>query len=460
MKIDRPGLRGRRVTVMGLGLHGGGIATARFLAGCGARVTVTDLRPRELLQPSLDRLAGLDLSYELGGHPPELFSDTNLVVKNPAVPEGSPLLRLARERGVPVESDVSLFLALCGGPLLAVTGSKGKSTTASALHAALLDRWPGARLGGNITVSPLTFLDDLRAGNPVVLELSSWQLADLRGREVFRPRVSVLTNLLPDHQDRYGGMEGYIADKQVIFANQAEGDCALFNRDDPRQAGFGRQTRARALWFAARPLEAGLEGAWLEGGEGRLRLDGREEALLGEALLPGEHNRLNLLAAGLAAVLFGVEPERARAALAAFGGLPHRLELVRQKEGVRLYNDSAATMPHATAAALRSLPAPVVLITGGTDKALDFEPLAGPLRLPRAIWLLAGSATQKLRALLEREGIPYRGPFESLEEIVRGAFAESRPGTSILFSPASASFEKFRNEFDRGDRFRELARAL
>ncbi len=460
MRIDRPDLRGRRVTVMGLGLHGGGIATARFLAGRGARVTVTDLRPRELLQPSLEQLAGLDLSYALGGHPEALFTDTDLVVKNPAVPEGSPLLRRARESGVPVESDISLFLGQCDNPVLAVTGSKGKSTTASALHAALLARFPGARLGGNITVSPLTFLPDLAPGDPVVLELSSWQLADLRGREVFRPRVSLITNLLPDHQDRYDGMERYVADKMVIFESQGEGDFALFNRDDPLQAGFGGQTRARAYWFSARPLEGGLEGAWLAGETGRLRLGGRTGMLLGEVLLTGGHNRLNLLAAGLAGALFGLEAEEVRAALARFGGLPHRLELVREKDGVRLYNDSAATMPHATAAALRSLPPPVVLITGGTDKALDFAPLAGPLRLPSAIWLLAGSATEKIRALLDRERIAYHGPFESLEEIVRQAVAGSAPGTSVLFSPASASFEKFRNEFDRGDRFREMARAL
>lgn len=459
MTGSRENLRGRRVTVMGLGLHGGGLAAARFLAGRGACVTVTDLRSRELLAPSLEKLADLDLRYVLGEHRPELFTGTDLVVKNPAVPDSSPFLRLARERGVPVETDISLFLGLCANPVLAVTGSKGKSTTSAAVHFCLSSRFPRARLGGNITVSPLSFLADLEPQDPVVLELSSWQLADLRGRG-FRPRVSVVTNLLPDHQDRYTGMERYIEDKSVIFLSQGEEDFALFNRDDPLQAPFPGRTRARVRWFSARPLEGDLEGAWLEAGLGLLRREGRTEPILEESRLPGEHNRLNLLAAGTACVLFGLEPAEVRAALARFGGLPHRLELVAEKGGVRLYNDSAATMPHATAAGLRALPPPVVLITGGTDKNLDFSPLAEALRLPQAVYLLAGSATEKIRALLDREGIAYRGPFERLEEIVPLAFAESPPGASLLFSPAAASFEKFKNEFDRGDRFRELARTL
>jgi UDP-N-acetylmuramoylalanine--D-glutamate ligase len=445
---------------MGLGLHGGGIASARFFTLSGCRTTVTDLRGAEALRPSLERLAGLDLRYVLGGHREAEFTDTDLVIKNPAVPASSPFLRLARERGIPVETDLSVFLSLCPNPIVAVTGSKGKSTTSSAVHAGLLARWPGARLGGNITVSPLDFLSELGPRDPVVLELSSWQLADLRDRAVFRPRVSLITNLLPDHQDRYAGMEPYIADKKVIFRRQGARDYALFNRDDPFQAPFPAETRARARFFSARPLPAGEEGAWLEGERGLLRRGGSTVPILEEALLAGTHNRLNLLAAGLACVLFGMEAAEVRAALGRFPGLPHRLELVREKDGVRLYNDSAATMPHATAAALRSLPPPIVLITGGTDKNLDFSPLAEALRSPRAVFLLAGSATEKIRAILDQGGVAYRGPFESLEEIVARAFAECVPGTSLLFSPAAASFEKFKNEFDRGNRFRELALAL
>jgi len=468
---DAAAIPGMRVTVMGLGVHGGGLASALFFARRGAEVTVTDLRGPEALAPSLDRLAGLSVRYVLGRHDEEDFRTADLVIKNPAVPVDSPFLAAARERSVAVETDVSVFLSIARSPVIAVTGTKGKSTTASAIHHGLLRVSANARLGGNITVSPLEFLDGLAPTAPGVLELSSWQLGDLAGRGLLRPRVSVLTVLLPDHLDRYRTMDAYVEDKKAVFREQEPGGRAVFNRDDPRQERFPSETRADPFWYSASVLPDGLRGAWLEGEEGRMRTEpaGEARTVLAGSRLPGGHNRMNLLAAGLALSLYGVKAEVIARALGEFPGVAHRLELFLEAGGIRWYDDSTATMPHAAAAALAALEAPVVLIAGGTDKGLDAAPLAAAARRAAAVVLLAGTATDKLRPLLEADGTAYEGPFDRLDPAViraaerAGGLRAALPAgrhVSVVLSPGSASFGMFQNEFDRGRRFQEAARRL
>ncbi|MFQ3621808.1 MAG: Mur ligase family protein, partial [Spirochaetales bacterium] len=218
MKKSFEQVKGLKVTVMGLGLNGGGVEAARFFARNGARVTVTDLRSEETLQPSLQALASFPIRYVLGKHNPEDFSEADLVVKNPAVPPNSPFLKLAKK----VETDISLFLTYFTGPIFGVTGTKGKSTVSSALHAGLRKVFPASRLGGNITVSPLQFLEELTHDTPVVLELSSWQLGDLPDPSKLKPKIAIITNLFPDHQDRYPDMESYARDKAILFRNQTK----------------------------------------------------------------------------------------------------------------------------------------------------------------------------------------------------------------------------------------------
>jgi UDP-N-acetylmuramoylalanine--D-glutamate ligase len=364
-----------------------------------------------------------------------------------------------------VETDLSVFLSFASNPLVAVTGSKGKSTTASAIAFGLARVHPSARLGGNITLSPLAFVDDLPADAPVVLELSSWQLGDLKGRGLLKPDVSAFTVILPDHLDKYPGMEEYVADKKVLFQEQEPGQKAIFDLDDPWQERFPSETRAQAFHYSSRPLGPAQRGAWLEGEEGMARLapDLAAEQVLAAAKLPGAHNRMNLLCAALALRLFGVDARTARTALSDFPGVEHRLELFRTWRGVRFYNDSAATIPHATVQAVKALPGPVVLITGGTDKNIDFGPLAEVARVPRAIVLLAGSGTEKMRAVLE--GVPCEGPFATLQEAVELAIARALAaagdgGVSLLFSPGCTSFGMFLNEFDRGRKFKEMVERL
>ena len=461
LRIRQQDLPGLKVTIMGLGLHGGGLSSAVFFAERGAQVTVTDLRDRSTLKPSLEKLKPYTIGYTLGEHREEDFTKSDLIIKNPAIPRNSPFLKAAAARGVPVETDLSIFLGLVANPIIAITGSKGKSTASSALHHTLLSAYPHARLGGNITTSPLSFLPELKPADPVVLELSSWQLADLAGKGLLRPRISMVTSILPDHQDRYDSMEDYVADKKLIFREQGEKDYAIFNYQDPYQSPFAAQTRAKAFFFSDSPLPALTEGAFLERSAGWIRKKGKPEQLLDEELaIPGRHNRLNLLAAGLAASLFGLPAKKIRAALKGFPGIEHRLELFEHKKGLKFYNDSAATIPEATAAALKSLKPPIILITGGTDKELDFSTLMEVIHLADKIFLLAGSASEKMRKLFCKRGVAYAGPFDNLKETLIAAVAGSQPGSSILFSPACTSFGMFLNEFDRGRKFKALVAAL
>jgi UDP-N-acetylmuramoylalanine--D-glutamate ligase len=260
--------------------------------------------------------------------------------------------------------------------------------------------------------------------------------------------------------NRYTGMDEYIADKTAIFLEMEKAGYAVFNADDPYQEEFPGQTRARSLFFSEKPLRRGVEGAFLEEEIGVLRLAGEEVEVLPASLeLRGQHNRLNLLAAALALSLFGISPSAVKTALSGFKGLPHRLELVAESRGLRFYNDSAATIPQATMEALKSVPRPICLIMGGTDKNIDFTPLRDALELPAEIFLLTGSATKKIVSLLDNLGHPYHGPFDTLEDALDSAIKSASAGTSILFSPGCTSFEMFLNEFDRGDRFKELVLA-
>jgi len=465
---SREGIAGLKVTVMGLGLNGGGLASARFFAGNGALVTITDKKTAAELEPSIRALSDFpNIRYVLGTHDTADFSGADLVIKNPGVKmEGNPYLSAARS----VETDISVFLRLTRAPILAVTGSKGKSSTVSALHFGLKELGYRAFLGGNITVSPLTFLDETDGDTPVVLELSSWQLADLRGRGLLKPRVAILTPVMPDHQNWYGGMEPYVADKKLIYADQDSSCHLLCNYDDEWGRVFAAEVAARGEgapgvhWYSARPLPAGLAGAWLESdGRGFMLRDpgtGEEPACILPAAVavPGLHMRQNLLNAAQALVLFGADPAQASAALARFPGIEHRLEFFHEENGIRFYNDSAATIPEAVAAALSSFDRPVILLAGGTDKNLDFTPLAEAAHLAGRILLLAGSGTDKLIPLLRERNLPFEGPFANLAELVAAARSIAVPGDRIVFSPGATSFGMFTNEFDRGNRFREAVR--
>ncbi len=448
-----------KVTVMGLGVHGGGAASAAFFANRGAEVTVTDLRTADQLAPSLDLLKGLPVRYVLGEHREADFRNADLVIKNPGVPASSPYLAMADR----IETDISVFLTLTENPVVAVTGSKGKSFTASAIHRILEHSGNSAKLGGNITVSPLTFIDELEPGAPVVLELSSWQLGDLRGKGVLRPEAAVVTTIIPDHQDYYGSMEPYIADKKVIFESQNKDQYTILNGANPDTRQMADETPGCPLIFSPVPLEQDEYGAYLTSpeGPGYIRLKDRKELILPESIsVPGAHQRLNLLAAGLAGSVMGADPDRVRDVLSRFTGIPHRLEPAGEAGGISFYNDSAATVPQAVGAALSGFSRPVHLVTGGTDKSLDFSVVRDYVRKPAGIYLLEGTGTRKIIPILRELGIPFRGPYADLERCVADAFSSAVSGDVILFSPGCTSFGMFRNEFHRGECFKKAVKEL
>ena len=457
--MDFESLKGLKVTIMGLGLHGGGIASARFFAEAGSIVTVTDLGSREKLQSSVDKLSDLDIEFVLGEHRDQDFMNADMVIKNPAVPSNSKYLKMAKR----IETDISTFLQLSDNKIIAVTGSKGKSTTVSAVYHVLKNVYPNAKLGGNITVSPLTFLNTLKADDPVILELSSWQLADLGQRDLLNPQIAVITNIMNDHQNRYEKFEDYVSDKKQIYRYQSAENISIFS-EDSYGLEFQSESKARIYTFyGQKPSDVKLpQSGWLEQSNGYFTEDGKniEKVIPSNLLVPGEHFRLNMLIAAMILKTFGLAGERICKGLGSFTGVAHRMEKFATIEGISFYNDSAATIPEATAAAVESFTTPVHLITGGTDKELDFNILRNILKLPKALFLLEGSGTEKIIEILKENKISWFGPYHSLSEALDHSVHQADKGDSILLSPACTSFGMFLNEFDRGDKFKELVLSL
>jgi len=456
--IKRKELKNMPVTVMGLGLNGGGLASARFLAQQGAQVTVTDLRNEETLAPSMKELKDLPIRYVLGKHEEEDFRNAAMVIKNPAVPPESPYLQMAKQ----IETDISLFLNFCQNPLLAVTGTKGKSTTVSALFHILKAPYPGCRLGGNITISPLSFLDDLAPEDPVILELSSWQLADLKGKGLLHPEIAIITNLMHDHQNRYKSFQDYINDKLLIYSEQQANQISLLPAEEMHRGwsslASGRQeifSTAEDSFTADRLFGFRNYQGWFRNSKGE------EELIIDQEIpLPGRHIRSNLLIAGAMARLFGVDLQTVRKRLQNFPGVEHRMELCGQCRDIQFYNDTAATIPDAMVAAMESFTDAPVLICGGTDKELDMTPMEGKMDKAKEIFLLKGSATDRMIEILNRENISFHGPFESLQEAFELSIKNAAPGDRIILSPGATSFGMFLNEFDRGNQFRSLVQNL
>ncbi len=481
-------IKNKKVTIMGLGLNGGGEASARFFSKHGAYLTITDMKTEEQLKSTLDSLNNdpeIDQSrirYVLGKHTIDDFQNADVVIKNPGVKfEHNRFLAEAKH----IETDISIFLRFTEAPIIAVTGSKGKSSTVSAIHYGLCKAGFTAFLGGNITVSPLTFLHQTSKTTPVVLELSSWQLADLRGRGILKPLISVITKIVPDHQNWYGSMEAYVADKKLIYAAQSSPDITICAYDDPWGNIFAHETKGTVVRYGKKAFNnPDTQGVWLdEEGFGwssvpqseGFSLSGTELKktasnpclILKDLCVPGQHMRENVLNAALVLQLMGVKPEKIQSIMAGFPGIPHRLEFFHiweqgKNKKVLFYNDSAATVPEAAAAALDSFTSPVHLICGGTDKILDFQPLAQCADKAKSLFCLAGTGTDKLIPLLDKRSIPYHGPFSSVHELLAALketleknYNEAEREEIVVFSPGATSFGMFLNEFDRGSTFKK-----
>ena len=457
-------LNGKRVTVVGLGTLGGGVGVARYLARQGARVTVTDMRDAEALAGSVQELDGLPITFHLGGHEVRDFlpEGADVVVRNPGVPRHSDFLKMARDRNVPVEMEMSLFFRACPAPVIGVTGTKGK-TTVSTLIGEMLTRWnPKSVVAGNMGISALAALDHIEAETPVIIELSSWQLEAL-DEHGLGPSIAVLTNIYEDHLTHYNGYEDYASTKRSIGHHLGADDVVIYNIDQEDTRRITGLTEARLMPFGLHAQPG--EGAWLEDDTLRVRWDGSEERYDRpvQLALTGPAGTANALAAIAAATVRGVPRDVIAASLEQFAGVPNRLERVGECIGVTFINDTSATAPVAAAATIRLLseqPGELTVIAGGSDKASDFGPMAEAIaETGTRLVLLDGTGTQRLRDRLAEIGVTTPQPYGSLASAFADAVdREAVPGT-VALSPGCASFGMFHNEFDRGEQFRQLVRA-
>ncbi len=453
-----PDLKGKRVTVVGLAKSG--VAAARLCAREGARVTVTDRRPEAELQGALAALAGVDVRRALGGHDAAGVEGADLVVVSPGVPRSAPPVQAALARGAPVWGEVELAARFLDGvPVVAITGTNGKSTT-TALTGALIAAHRPTFTGGNLGTPACEHVLSGARADALVLELSSFQI---EGLVTLRPRVAAVLNVTPDHLDRYRDVEDYALAKARLFGLQQPGDAAVANARDGRALAMARASRGEVHTFGfgppaphgardpgGEPDGRGATELWVSGADGA-----PERYRLANRALRGRHNRENAMAAVLCARLAGVPGDLVQRGLAAFPGLPHRLELVSERGGVEWVNDSKATNVDSTHVGLAAFPAGdarVLVIMGGRGKRAPYAPLR-PLFPGRVKALLtvgedAPNVERELGDLCPTEGCG------TLREAVRRAARLAARGDVVLLSPACASYDQFANYEERGEAFR------
>lgn len=450
--MEQMELKNKRVVVVGLARTG--VAVARFLAEQGARVIVTDMKDEEALAPFLEKLRGLDIDFELERHNNQSFLMADLIVVSPGVPMDIKPLALARSHGRPIISEIELAFNFIDAPMAAITGTNGKTTTTTLVGEIFRACGYKTFVGGNIG-NPIIEL--AVGGEPVervVAEISSFQLEGIRN---FHPMVSVLLNITEDHLDRYETFQEYIDAKARIFQNQTPQDFAILNMDDKLVAALSSSIRARIIPMSQeRELP---EGVFHRDGVIFFRLDGREERFpTADFRLKGVHNIENIMAALAATLLMGCDAAKALAAVAAFSGLHHRMELVREVDGVAWYNDSKGTNVGSVVKSLESFAGGVTLIAGGKDKGGAYAPLADLVKERVKRLILLGEAKERIRN--ELGGLTDARMVDSLEEAVQLAHELTAPGGVVLFSPACSSFDMFRSYAERGDRFAALVNAI
>ena len=436
-----------RVLVVGLGASGA--SCVRFLAGLGKRVTVTDAKEEGALLPFLRALDGTTYTGRFGGHERKDFLDHELIVISPGIASDHPLLQEARKNGARVIGEIELASAFIEEPIIAITGTNGKTTTTSLLGHVFRAAFDAVFVGGNIGDPLIGYVTEGQGARYVIAEISSFQLETI---ETFRPHTSILLNITEDHLDRYASFADYAAAKMRIFENQTPADQALL-RDDLPVSG---KVDARKYYFSTgKSLD---EGAFLEGDLLHVRLgNGHFTYRRDMSSLVGVHNSENLLSVLLTSHLYGIDREVIEDGIRTFKGLAHRVEFVREIGGVRFYNDSKATNVDATRRAIESMKGGIVLIAGGKDKGGSYRFVTGLAEKIRGL-VLIGEAAARIEAEL--------GPFvptygeASLDAAVSRAFRVASKGDAVLFSPMCSSFDMFENYRARGDAFKQIVEAM
>jgi UDP-N-acetylmuramoylalanine--D-glutamate ligase len=454
---EGPGLRGARVSVVGLGIEG--VDLVRFLTAEGADVTVSDARTAEALSESLAAIEGCEAVLSLGANRPEAAAGAEVVFVSQGVPSSNPVLREATERGIPISSMLGLFLERCPAPVTGITGSAGKTTTTSLVGAMLDTAGVEHVVGGNIGVGLLSLLGDIGRDTCVVAEISHSQLERLSTS----PHIACVTNVTPNHLDRYSWSE-YVDLKGRILRHQAIDDVAVLNLDNDITRGFVARAPGRVVTTSARGAIPG-DGAVLAGGAILRTLRGETVEVMqrDQIALRGDHNVENVLAAVAVASQLGLGTEVMGRAVSAFSGVEHRLEPVATVAGVQYVNDSIASSPTRTVAGLRSCTSPVVLLLGGRDRQLPKRDLGlEAARRCRAVVTFGEAGHLYAAAVRDAAGgdaVPVQ-EVSTVEEAVEAASTLALEGDVVLFSPAGASFDAYRNFEERGGAFRDAVHQL
>ncbi|MCS7246672.1 MAG: UDP-N-acetylmuramoyl-L-alanine--D-glutamate ligase [Anaerolineales bacterium] len=454
--------QGTHVLVIGAARQG--IALARFFATRGAEITINDRQSAEALKNSMQALADLPVRWLLGGHPLQALDGVDLVCISGGVPLTLPLIAEAQRRGIPLTNDSQLFLETTSATVVGISGSAGKTTTTTLvgrIAQAAVQNFPSTTpfrkvwVGGNIGTPLIHLVDEIGAHDLVVLELSSFQL-ELMSRS---PQIATLLNITPDHLDRHGSMEAYIEAKARLISYQTPKDIAVLNCEDANTWRLRQRTPARLLAFGLE-LPHTLNGASVHQGTIYFAQSGERIPLLSvqEIALRGTHNLMNVLAACATAMAAGLPPEACREGIRDFHGVAHRLEFVRHWGGADWYNDSIATTPERSMAALRSFQQPIVLLAGGRDKDLPWEAFAELVVQRVRHLILFGEAAEKIRRAIEKADRDHRLPVtlcSGLFQAVQVAKEVVHNGDVVLLSPGATSFDEFRDFEERGECFRK-----
>jgi UDP-N-acetylmuramoylalanine--D-glutamate ligase len=444
-------LKGKRVLVVGAGKSG--LAVSRFLAGKGAFAVLADANKPVYPGGELEQLEGEGVVLSLGGYPEVGHKTFDMVVLSPGVPLTEKPARDALKSGIVLTGELELAYLYARAPIVAITGTNGKTTTTTLIGEIFKKSGRETLVGGNIGLPLVTEVEQYGTEAVIVAEVSSFQLETTRR---FKPLVAAILNITPDHLDRHGDMEGYIAAKARIFENQDPGDFTVLNYDDPLTAGLGDKTRGRIVFFSRRRKMK--SGVYIEGCEIVTDIDGSPEAIcrVEEIGIPGAHNLENALAAVAATKAAGVGNDEIASVLREFKGVSHRLEFVAEIKGVKYVNDSKGTNPDASIKALEAYTEPVVLIAGGKNKGSDFDEFAAMIKERVRVLVVLGQSAEQIVEAVRARGFNNIQTASDFEEAVILAHRAARDGEIVLLSPACASWDMFKSYEERGDLFKKI----
>lgn len=435
----------KKILVVGLGLQGGGVGVAKFFAKLGAKVTATDLRNKEQLKPSIERLKNYQIKYTFGGHKLDDFINADLIFKGPSIPWNLPEIVAAQEKKIPIEMELSFFASICPAPIIGITGTRGKSTTTMMIYDLLIKSGLKAHLTGSLPkISTLNLLSSINQTDWVVMELPSWPLSGFHQKKI-SPHIAVFTNLYPDHLNYYKNMNSYFYDKKAIYVYQKPKDHLIINKGLAKLI-LNDKIASQIHYFDSSAFQ--------------------QEILH----LRGAHNLENAAAAYQVAKILNLNLNKSIKILSNFSGIPFRQEKVGEKNNIVFINDTTSTTPVATIAALNVFGEnPIVLMLGGKGKNLPFEELIPHLQKVKKIILLKGSFTDEILPLLQKN-YPEKlsTVYENLELAVEKAYQEAvkiqsgkqEQEVTVLFSPSATSFSMFNNEFHRGEEFNRIVNKL